>query len=54
MDDEVITRGSSSASFDWTIPAGTRYVTPEKFLKKGTVVTIVLTDYSFGCNYWFG
>lgn len=54
MDDEVITRGSSSASFDWTIPAGTRYVTPEKFLKKGTVVTIVLTVIPSDCNYWFG
>ena len=34
MDDEIITRGSDGASFDWTIPAGTRYVTLRSSLRK--------------------
>lgn len=54
MNDEIITRGSDGASFDWTIPAGTRYVTPEKFLKKGTKVSIALTVKPSDVTYWFG
>ena len=54
MDDEIITRGSDGASFDWTIPAGTRYVTPEKFFKKGTKVSIALTVTPSDCVYWYG
>lgn len=54
MDDEIITRGSDGASFDWTIPAGTRYVTPEKFFKKGTKITIALTATPSDCVYWYG
>ena len=54
MDDEIITRGSDGANFDWTIPAGTRYVTPEKFFKKGTKVSIALTVTQSDCVYWYG
>lgn len=54
MDDEIITRGSDGANFDWTIPAGTRYVTPEKFFKKGTKVSIALTVTPSDCVYWYG
>lgn len=54
MDDEIITRGSDGASFDWTIPAGTRYVTPEKFFKKGTKITIAVTVVPSDITYWYG
>ena len=54
MDDEIITRGSTGASFDWTIPAGTRYVTPEKFLKKGTEVRIAVTAMPSDVTIWYG
>lgn len=54
MDDEIITRGSDGASFDWTIPAGTRYVTPEKFFKKGTKISMAVTVVPSDVTYWFG
>ena len=54
MDDEIITRGGTGASFDWTIPAGTRYVTPEKFLKKGTEVRIAVTAMPSDVTIWYG
>ena len=54
MDDEIITRGSDGASFDWTIPAGTRYVTPEKFFKKGTKITMAVTVVPSDITYWYG
>lgn len=54
MDDEIITRGSDGANFDWTIPAGTRYVTPEKFFKKGTKITMVVTVVPSDITYWYG
>lgn len=54
MDDEIITRGSDGANFDWTIPAGTRYVTPEKFFKKGTEISIAVTITPSDCECWFG
>ena len=54
MDVDAITRGSNGASFDWTIPAGTRYVTPEKFLKKGTKVRIAVTAMPSDVTIWYG
>ena len=54
MDDEIITRGSTGASFDWTIPAGTRYVTPEKFFKKGTNVTMAVSVTPSDVTIWYG
>lgn len=54
MDDEIITRGSDGASFDWTIPAGTRYVTPEKFFRKGTNVTMAVSVTPSDVTIWYG
>ena len=33
---------------------GTRYVTPEKFFKKGTKITIAVTVVPSDITYWYG
>lgn len=41
-------------SFDWSVPVGTRYVTPQKWLSKGTKVSIAVTVTPSDCTYWYG
>ncbi len=44
----------TSATFNWTVPVGTRCVTSTIYFSKGTEVSIVATATPSTCTYWFG
>ena len=50
--EDVMTLGG--ASFYWTVPVGTRYVTSAIYLSKGTVISIACTSKPSNCTYWYG
>lgn len=52
INDGIMTFGSGS--IDWSVPAGTRYVTSSIYMPKGTEVQIACTASPSTCKYWFG
>ena len=52
VNDGIMTFGSGS--IDWSVPAGTRYVTSSIYMAKGTEVQIACTASPSTCTYWFG
>ena len=52
VNDGIMTFGSGS--IDWSVPAGTRYVTSSIYMAKGTVVQMACTASPSTCTYWFG
>lgn len=52
MESDIMT--ISGGAINWTIPVGQRYVTAEKWLSKGTEVTITVSVTPTTCKYWFG
>jgi len=52
INDGIMTLGSGT--IDWSVPAGTRYVTSSIYMAKGTVVQIACTALPSTCTYWFG
>ncbi|MBR5564992.1 MAG: hypothetical protein IKW08_02380 [Roseburia sp.] len=52
INDGIMTLGSGT--IDWSVPAGTRYVTSSIYMTKGTIVSIACTARPSTCVYWFG
>ena len=51
-DDGIMTRGQ--ATFNWSVPVGTRYVTKAFYFTKDTVIQIACTATPASSTYWFG
>lgn len=52
INDGIMTLGQGN--INWSVPAGTRYVTSSIYMAKGTVVQIACTALPSTCKYWFG
>lgn len=52
MESDIMLLGSGS--FDWNVPAGTRYVTGQIYLNKGDEVSVVCTAKPSSSVYWYG
>lgn len=52
MESDIMLLGSGS--FDWNVPAGTRYVTGQIYLKKGDVISVSCNARPTSSVFWYG